>query len=61
MSSSAPPPTRISYDNSRVAITKITGGRSRQLSSGFLRLQSHYLFQAPAARIVWFGELEERL
>ncbi len=39
-------PTRISYDNSRVAITKITGGRSRQLTSEFLRLQSHYLFQA---------------
>ncbi|MBA3480304.1 MAG: IS21 family transposase [Pirellulales bacterium] len=40
-------PTRISYDNCRVAITKITGGRSRQLTSEFLRLQSHYLFQAP--------------
>ncbi|QDT70990.1 Integrase core domain protein [Lacipirellula limnantheis] len=39
-------PTRISYDNSRVAIAKITGSRSRQLKSEFLRLQSHYLFQA---------------
>src|SRR5690606_30278622 len=39
-------PTRISYDNSRVAIAKITGSRSRQLTSEFLRLQSHYLFQA---------------
>lgn len=39
-------PTRISYDNSRVAITKITGSRERQLTSEFLRLQSHYLFQA---------------
>lgn len=36
--------TRISYDNSRVAITKITGGRERQLTREFLRLQSHYLF-----------------
>lgn len=36
--------TRISYDNSRVAITKITGSRSRQLTREFLRLQSHYLF-----------------
>ena len=35
---------RISYDNSRVAITKITGSRSRQLTREFLRLQSHYLF-----------------
>jgi transposase len=38
--------TRISYDNSRVAITKITGSRERQLTSEFLRLESHYLFQA---------------
>ena len=29
---------------SRVAITKITGSRSRQLTREFLRLQSHYLF-----------------
>lgn len=29
---------RISYDNSRVAITKITGSRSRQLTREFLRL-----------------------
>ena len=36
--------TRISYDNSRVAIAKITGSRSRQLTREFLRLQSHYLF-----------------
>lgn len=39
-------PTRISYDNSRVAITKITGSRDRQLTGEFLRLQSHYLFQS---------------
>ena len=38
--------TRISYDNSRVAITKITGSRERQLTSEFLRLKSHYLFQS---------------
>lgn len=38
--------TRISYDNSRVAIAKITGSRRRLLTSEFLRLQSHYLFQA---------------
>lgn len=37
-------PRRISYDNSRVAIAKITGARDRQLTREFLRLQSHYLF-----------------
>jgi transposase len=39
-------PTRISYDNSKIAVTKITGSRDRQLTGEFLRLQSHYLFQA---------------
>ena len=38
-------PTRISYDNSRVAITKIVSSRKRELTREFLRLQSHYLFQ----------------
>lgn len=36
---------RISYDNSRVAVVQIVGGtRERKLTSGFLQLQSHYLF-----------------
>ncbi len=39
-------PTRISYDNSRVAVSKITGSRDRQLTKEFLRLQSHYLYQS---------------
>jgi transposase len=39
-------PKRISYDNSRVAISKITGSRDRELTRKFLRLQSHYLFEA---------------
>ena len=39
-------PQRISYDNSRVAVRKITGGRGRELTREFLRLQSHYLFRA---------------
>jgi transposase len=38
-------PTRISYDNSRIAVSKFTGSRSRVLTSGFLRLQCHYLFK----------------
>lgn len=37
-------PTRISYDNSKIAVTKITGSRDRQLTREFLRLESHYLF-----------------
>ncbi|TWT43122.1 DDE-type integrase/transposase/recombinase [Botrimarina hoheduenensis] len=40
-------PKRISYDNSRVAIAKITSARDRQLTREFLRLQSHYLFALP--------------
>lgn len=37
-------PTRISYDNSKIAVTKLTGSRDRELAKEFLRLQSHYLF-----------------
>ena len=39
-------PGRISYDNSKIAVTKVTGSRGRQLSREFLRLQSHHLFDA---------------
>ena len=37
-------PTRISYDNSRIAVKKFVGPRKRELTDGFLRLQSHFLF-----------------
>jgi len=37
-------PNRISYDNSRIAIRRITGCHKRVLTEGFLKLQSHYLF-----------------
>lgn len=37
-------PSRISYDNSRVAVAQMLGGRERKLTDGFLQLQSHYLF-----------------
>lgn len=37
-------PRRISYDNSKVAISKIIGPRLRELTQGFLQLVSHYLF-----------------
>jgi transposase len=38
-------PRRISYDNSKVAVAKITGSRQRQVTREFLRLKSHYLFE----------------
>lgn len=38
-------PHRISYDNAKVAVAKITGTRDRKLTREFLRLKSHYLFQ----------------
>ena len=37
-------PTRISYDNSRVAVRAIIGAHQRKLTDGFLELASHYLF-----------------
>jgi transposase len=38
-------PRRISYDNAKVAVSKITGSREREVTSEFLRLKSHYLFE----------------
>ena len=37
-------PTRISYDNSKVAVAAITGARGRTPTREFLRLASHFLF-----------------
>jgi transposase len=37
-------PTRITYDNSRVMVSKILGTHKRKLTDGFLQLKSHYLF-----------------
>ena len=39
-------PRRISYDNSKIAVAKITGGRDRKVTDEFLRLKSHHLFEA---------------
>lgn len=36
---------RISYDNSRIAVTRIIRKRERELTDAFLKLQSHYLFE----------------
>jgi len=38
-------PWRISYDNSKIAVSKITGSRQREVTKEFLRLKSHHLFQ----------------
>ena len=38
-------PRRISYDNSKIAVAKVTGTRDRKLTDEFLRLKSHHLFQ----------------
>ncbi len=35
---------RISYDNSKIAISKLTGPREREITTGFSELVSHYLF-----------------
>ncbi len=44
-------PTRISYDNSKVLVSKIIGPRDRVLTDGFLKLQSHYLFREHFCRV----------
>jgi len=38
-------PRRISYDNSKIAVAKITRSRERKVTREFLRLESHYLFE----------------
>src|SRR3954471_21758267 len=38
-------PRRISYDNSRIAVARIAGGRDRKVTDAFLRLTSHHLFE----------------
>jgi hypothetical protein len=37
-------PTRILYDNTRIAVSKILGGEERQRTRAFSELQSYYLF-----------------
>src|SRR3954465_4634827 len=39
-------PRRISYDNLKIAVAKITGGRGRAVTREFQRLKSHHLFEA---------------
>jgi transposase len=44
-------PNRISYDNSRVLVSKIVGPHERKLTDGFLKLQSQYLFREHFCRV----------
>lgn len=37
-------PTRISYDNTTIAVKKAIGASERELTTEFLRLESHFLF-----------------
>ena len=43
--------SRISYDNTKVAMTQITGAHRRKLTAAFARLVGHYLFQPHFCRI----------
>jgi transposase len=44
-------PWRITYDNERILVSKVLGGRDRKLTRGFLELQSHYLFAEHFCRV----------
>ncbi|HEY5211920.1 MAG TPA: IS21 family transposase [Acidobacteriaceae bacterium] len=43
-------PTRILYDNTKIAVAKILGGTERQRTRAFSELASHYLFDAKFGR-----------
>src|SRR5262249_59438204 len=45
------PPRRISYDNLKIAVAKVTGGRGRVVTREFLRLKSHHLFADHFCRV----------
>jgi transposase len=44
-------PTRISYDNSKIAVAAIVGARGRTPTDEFLRLASHFLFAYRFCRV----------
>ena len=44
-------PRRLSYDNSKIAVVKLTGAHERQLTQEFLRLQAHFTFTAHFCRV----------
>ncbi len=44
-------PARISYDNSKIAVAKLTGPNERALTPEFLRLQAHFCFKSHFCRV----------
>lgn len=44
-------PTKIAYDNTSIAVKKVLRGPARELTEGFLRLESHYLFTHRFCRV----------
>jgi transposase len=44
-------PRRISYDNLKIAVAKVLGGRDRKLTAELLRLKSHHLFESHFCRV----------
>jgi len=44
-------PKRISYDNMKMAVTKILGPHERKLTVAFRRLESHFLFEPHFCRV----------
>lgn len=44
-------PRRISYDNTKVAVSKILGPHERKLTAAFSRLVSHFLFEPHFCRV----------
>src|SRR3954468_17123827 len=44
-------PRRISYDNLKIAVAKVLGGRDRKLTTEFQRLKSHHLFESHFCRV----------
>jgi transposase len=39
-------PRRVSYDNLKIAVARITGGRGREVTDAFLTLKGHHLFES---------------
>jgi transposase len=44
-------PRRISYDNLKIAVSQVVGGRGRKVTAAFQRLKSHYLFESHFCRV----------
>ncbi|AGA26521.1 IS21 family transposase [Singulisphaera acidiphila] len=44
-------PRRITYDNTRIAVARIIGQRGEGVTTEFLRLKSHYLFESHFCRV----------